>query len=128
MSAHGNRVLEWMSSVMTELSSRNVVQLLQVFDSEIGSLISVGEDSSSSSKLFKAENVPLAFATRGPRINLHDTQNRSPMATAQQLIKLRDHQSIKNIWEKETVCCGMFVQARATPCTETAFTTTFRAD
>jgi hypothetical protein len=29
------------------------------------------------------------------------------------LVKFRDHRSIKNIRKKETVCCGMFVQAKA---------------
>ena len=40
-------------------------------------------------------------------------QNRSAIGTALPLVKLRDHWSIKNIWKKKTVCCGMFGQAKA---------------
>jgi hypothetical protein len=29
------------------------------------------------------------------------------------LIKLRNHRPIKNIWEEQTLCCGMFGQAKA---------------
>src|SRR5260370_40375803 len=40
-------------------------------------------------------------------------QNRSAMGPALPLIKLCDHRSIKNIWKKETLCRGMFGQAKA---------------
>ena len=40
-------------------------------------------------------------------------KNCSTIGTALSLIKFRDHRSIKNIWKKETVCCGMFGQAKA---------------
>src|SRR5258707_9310430 len=40
-------------------------------------------------------------------------QNRSAIGTALPLIKLCDHRSIKNIWKKETLCRGMFGQAKA---------------
>jgi hypothetical protein len=40
-------------------------------------------------------------------------ENCSAIGTALPLIKLRNHRSIKNIWKKETVCCDMFAQAKA---------------
>src|SRR5947208_7033110 len=40
-------------------------------------------------------------------------QNRSAIGTALPLIKRRDHRSIKDIWKKETLCYGMFAQAKA---------------
>jgi hypothetical protein len=40
-------------------------------------------------------------------------QNRPSSGTALPLLKLRDHRSIKNIWKKKTVCCGVFMQAKA---------------
>src|SRR5260221_11047092 len=40
-------------------------------------------------------------------------ENCPAIGTALPLIKLRDHRSIKDIWKKETVCYGMFRQAKA---------------
>src|SRR5258705_11424495 len=40
-------------------------------------------------------------------------QNRSAIGTALPLIKLRDNGPIKNIWEEQTLCRGMFGQAKA---------------
>src|SRR5260221_5888287 len=40
-------------------------------------------------------------------------KNCPAIGTALPLIKLRDHRSIKDIWKKETVCYGMFRQAKA---------------
>src|SRR6266566_8510317 len=40
-------------------------------------------------------------------------QNRATIGTALPLIKFRDHRSIKNIWEEQTLCRGMFGQAKA---------------
>jgi len=40
-------------------------------------------------------------------------EDRAAIGTALLLIKLRDHRSIKNIWEQQTLCCGMFGQVKA---------------
>src|SRR6201984_2614754 len=40
-------------------------------------------------------------------------ENCSAIGTALSLIKFRDHRSIKNIWEEQTLCRGMFGQAKA---------------
>ena len=40
-------------------------------------------------------------------------QDRSPIGATLRLIKLRNYRSIKNIWEQQTLCCGMFGQAKA---------------
>ena len=43
----------------------------------------------------------------------HGSSFCSAIGTALPLIKLRDHRSIKNIWEEQTLCRGMFGQAKA---------------
>jgi len=40
-------------------------------------------------------------------------QDRTAIGATLSLIKFRNNRSIKNIWEEQTLCCGMFGQVKA---------------
>ena len=75
-------------------------------------------------ELFLVVAVPLCLAATldgqvAPPLTQRDfvlgglEENCSAIGTALPLIKFRDHRSIKNIWEEQTLCRGMFGQAKA---------------